>query len=183
MAKAEVRWFFGVDNKTDFLDYLDTEYSEEKMRVLHPDDMQSIADEALEVGSRLGITCPGYIGAMSEDPTSYMEQAFADGLIPDYHEITRINDARGTDYKNNYDYMMKRQTMNGNKPANTNARGPVLAPSVLDAFASDADSESIVVTAADIAEDIVDLDAYIAKASGDVSGSDEDSEDDDEDEE
>lgn len=177
--KSGARWFFGVDNKTDFLAYALSEYSEDNMRALHPDDMQSIAQEAVETAARLGVTCPSYLAGMAEDPIPYMESAFADGLIPEYHEITKINLAQGTNYKNSYDHITSMRKAAGlpATPSET-ARGPRLEPSQLDAFASDAESP-VTVTASDL-EEILDLDAYVAQASGKVTTN-EDTDDEDED--
>ena len=175
-AKPEARWFFGVNNKKDFTAYALNEYSEENMLQLHPDDMKSIAQEAVDTAKYLGLECPLYLAAMAEDPMPFVEQAFAQGLIPDYHEITLMNQAQGTDYKNNFDYLSRMKGI-----AQLPLQNRKLEQSPLDAFAEDAAVKSQTVLGAVDTDDIDDIEAYVTSvaSSGELTDDDdnEDSED------
>lgn len=176
-AKPEARWFFGVNNKKDFTAYALNEYSEENMLQLHPDDMKSIAQEAVDTAKYLGLECPLYLAAMAEDPMPFVEQAFAQGLIPDYHEITLMNQAQGTDYKNNFDYLSRMKGI-----AQLPLQNRKLEQSPLDAFAKDAAIKlQTVLGAATDTDDIDDIEAYVTSvaSSGELTDDDdnEDSED------
>lgn len=172
-TKPEARWFFGVNNKKDFTAYALNEYSEENMLQLHPDDMQSIAQEAVETAAYLGLACPLYLAAMAEDPMPFVEQAFNKGLIPDYHEITLMNRAQGTDYKNNFDYLTRMKGI-----AQLPLQNQKLGNSALDAFADDDGTAKRVAISAD--QDIDDLDSYVTAVAdaGDITDYDDDDDDD-----
>lgn len=184
-TKPEARWFFGVNNKTDFLEYALNEYSEENMLQLHPDDMKSIAQEAVDTAKYLDLECPLYLEAMAEDPMPFVEQAFAQGLIPDYHEITLMNQAQGTDYKNNFDYLSRMKGV-----AQLPLQNRKLEQSPLDAFAKDAAAKQavhVIASATDATDidDIDDVESYVTSVanSGALTDDDEDADDEDADDE
>lgn len=159
--KSGAKWFYGVDTDAEtFLRYLGREYSREKMIVLTPDDMQSIAIEAVDTADRLGAECPDYIHGMSESPLEYMREAFAAGLIPEPHEITKINAETGSEWRNSYEYYatLKKATlspMNDSEVVHTktsNDLGPMAA------FAS--------------GDEIDDVDSYVSSVAEAVASAD-----------
>jgi hypothetical protein len=167
MSKPTAKWFFGVDNKADFYQYANNAYSEQKMIVLHPDEMQEIAIEGIAIAEHLGVACPLHFAGMAEDPIPYMNDAVAEGLIPDYHFVTKFNAANGTNYRNEYEFIVEQRKLSCDPHPELRVADDTMP---MQMFASSTDS--VVVIAAD--EDIDDIDAYVARAGAAfASGSDE----------
>jgi hypothetical protein len=106
----EAKWFFGVTgSKNGFEHYLGTEYTYEKLISIHPLELQAIALEALFFGKKLKAELPDYLAGMSTDPVAFSQEAIDQGIIPDWSDVTKLNEEKGTEYRNMYEYISEIQ--------------------------------------------------------------------------
>jgi hypothetical protein len=106
----DAKWFFGVVNsKRAFEHYLETEYNYEKLISIHPVELQEIALEALFFGKKLKVELPDYLVGMSTDPVAFSQEALDRGIVPDWSDVTKLNEQQGTTYRNMFEYVSEIQ--------------------------------------------------------------------------
>lgn len=102
------KWFYGVDeSKETFQKYVSTKYTYEKLISIHPVELKDIAEEAVRVAKKLKVELPDYFEAMAEDPMFYAQEALNLGIEPDFSDVTKLNEEKGTSYRNMIEYMQE----------------------------------------------------------------------------